>query len=103
LRRTLVPWTSTLAELAALYSRDEVFRSRVVMARHGFRRGRYQYFKYPLPDLLASLRSAIYARLAPIANRWRTCMVNTSFRCSWLCCCPSRATIFTGGEFVDAA
>jgi len=58
------------AAIAALYEDDAVFRSRVVMARHGFGRGEYRYFAYPLPDPVAALRSALYARLAPVANAW---------------------------------
>jgi hypothetical protein len=62
------------AAMAGLYDREERFRSRVVMARHGFGRGEYKYFAYPLPDLVADLRSAIYPRLAPVANRWNAAM-----------------------------
>jgi hypothetical protein len=56
--------------LAALYERDEAFRSRVVMARHNFGQGEYKYLRYPLPAEVASLREALYPALAPLANRW---------------------------------
>jgi hypothetical protein len=60
--------------VAMLYAVDEMFRSRVVMARHGFGRGEYKYFAYPLPSIVGSLRAALYPRLAPVANRWHAAM-----------------------------
>jgi len=60
--------------IAGLYEDDSRFRSRVVMARHGFGQGEYKYFAYPLPEAVAALRAALYPRLAPIANRWNESM-----------------------------
>ena len=60
--------------IAHLYSKEDVFRSRVVMERHGFGRGEYKYFSYPLPDLLSELRTAVYPQLVPVANRWNEAM-----------------------------
>src|SRR6185295_5330043 len=96
--------------IAGLYEDDRRFRSHVVMARHGFGRGEYKYFRYPLPDLVADLRTALYARLAPLANRWNEALgiavrypeVHATFveRCHQagqtrptpLCCGMARAT-----------
>jgi hypothetical protein len=75
------------AALAALYDEPRHFRSRVVMARHGFGRGEYQYFSYPLPPLLQQLREAAYERLAPIANRWSDALGDG-------CLYPSRHSAF---------
>lgn len=60
--------------LAGLYADDRLFRSHVLMARHGFGRGEYKYFRYPLPDVITDLRIALYQRLAPLANRWNQSM-----------------------------
>lgn len=67
-RQLLKP--ETCAALAGMYDRDDIFRSRVVMARHGFGRGEYKYFSYPLPDPVARLRAALYPALARVANAW---------------------------------
>lgn len=60
--------------LAGLYPDNTRFRSRIVMARHGFGQGEYQYFGYPLPEIITGLRTALYRQLAPIANRWNEAM-----------------------------
>jgi len=60
--------------LASGYDQPTQFRSRIVMARHGFGRGEYQYYSYPLPALIEELRSALYPRLAPIANEWSSAL-----------------------------
>jgi uncharacterized protein len=60
--------------LVALYKDDKIFRSRIVMTRHGFGRGEYKYFTYPLPALVAELREAFYPHLVPVANEWNRVM-----------------------------
>ena len=66
--------TDECAALAEFYPQDRPFRSRVIMARHGFGRGEYKYLAYPLPYLIQGLRTALYPRLAAIANRWNEAM-----------------------------
>jgi hypothetical protein len=60
--------------IASLYPNNDLFRSRIVMSRHGFGRGEYKYFDYPLPDLIEQFRTAVYPRLVAIANRWNEAM-----------------------------
>ena len=57
-------------DLVAIYGQSQRFRSKVVMQRHGYGRGEYQYFDYPLPELVAGLREQVYPALVPLANRW---------------------------------
>lgn len=69
----IVPKLLTHAEadfIAGLYHQERGFRSHIIMARHGFGRGEYKYFSYPLPLLIEALRTTVYAHLAPIANQW---------------------------------
>jgi hypothetical protein len=58
------------AAISSRYDEDKIYRSRVIMGRHGFGKGEYKYFAYPLPDTIASLRTALYPPLARVANRW---------------------------------
>jgi hypothetical protein len=67
-------------ELAALYASEKPFRSRIVMGSHGFGRGEYKYFAYPLPDVIQELRSSLYPQLASIASHWNAALgIDTSY------------------------
>jgi hypothetical protein len=72
LERLLTP--DQCGAIAGLYGGEQGFRSHIVMARHGFGKGEYKYFSYPLPDIVADLRTSLYPQLAPIANRWNEAM-----------------------------
>jgi len=61
-------------DIATMYADDRRFRNHIIMARHGFGRGEYKYFAYPLPEKIATLRTTLYKELAPIANRWNESM-----------------------------
>ena len=60
--------------ITALYDESGIFRKQIIMARHGFGRGEYKYYDYPLPSIISDLRSSLYPRLAPIADRWSEAM-----------------------------
>ena len=61
-------------EVRSLYQNDKIFRGHIVMERHGFGRGEYRYFSYPLPELIAAMRTSLYPYLVPIANDWNEAM-----------------------------
>ena len=66
--------------LAGMYERNEIFRSTIVMARHGFGRGEYKYWSYPLPKIVHELRASLYSPLAVVANEWNRAMkINVSY------------------------
>jgi hypothetical protein len=60
--------------LASMYEREDSFRNTIVMARHGFGRGEYKYWSYPLPEIVSDLPTSLYPPLASVANRWNTSM-----------------------------
>ena len=66
--------TDECDEVRGLYEKRDIFRSNIVMERHGFGRGEYRYFSYPLPALIATLRTSVYPHLVPTANRWNEAM-----------------------------
>lgn len=72
LERLLTPEASRA--VITLYQEPTLFRSRIVMGQHGFGRGEYQYFRYPLPDIVDGLRTELYRRLAPVANAWNNAL-----------------------------
>ena len=61
---------ATCRDLAVLYDQDALFRKRIVMEQRAYGRGEYQYFAYPLPDVVGRLRAALYPALASVANAW---------------------------------
>lgn len=85
------------AGLSGRYDEDAIYRSRVVMARHGFGRGEYKYFSYPLPDVVASLRISLYPPLAEVANRWNEQMGleqrYPAEHAAWLKCCHAAGQV----------
>jgi uncharacterized protein len=66
------------AQLIDCYASEDAFRSRVIMQRHGFGRGEYRYFRYPLPAVVQALRTRLYESLAPLANRWSGLLKSTA-------------------------
>ncbi len=70
--------TEQCHELASGYEDPTLFRSRIIMSRHGFGRGEYQYYSYPLPPLIQTLRETLYPPLAAIANKWNQTLSNSS-------------------------
>ena len=66
--------SSECDDVRSLYQNEKIFRSHIVMERHGFGRGEYRYFSYPLPELIATMRTSLYPRLVEVANRWNEAM-----------------------------